>query len=144
MLALANEAEMNAHSGGLRRNTRIKNVFISVRLRSSVSVSVHGYDGCQLVHVNGNPTLPNEVLRAEEMELSKRRNYGLDSTAESSNITKLWAVSSAAEHRSYTPGATGSNPVPPTTYSRHRCRLRGGCGFFTVQLYPLAGDLHPG
>jgi hypothetical protein len=25
-----------------------------------------------------------------------------------------WAVSSVVEHRSYTPGVTGSNPVPPT------------------------------
>jgi hypothetical protein len=32
-----------------------------------------------------------------------------------STITKLWAVSSAAEHRSYTPGAVGSNPTPPTS-----------------------------
>ncbi len=46
-----------------------------------------------------------------------------------SNITPLWAVSSAAEHRSYTPRVTSSNLVPPTTYSRSRYRLRGGCGF---------------
>jgi hypothetical protein len=29
-------------------------------------------------------------------------------------INELGAVSSAAEHRSYTPGVAGSNPAPPT------------------------------
>gem|GEM_PF-2219861 len=27
-----------------------------------------------------------------------------------------WAVSSGVEYRSYKPGVTGSNPVPPTTF----------------------------
>jgi hypothetical protein len=43
--------------------------------------------------------------------------YGLEFRAKSSNITALRAVSSAAEHRSYTPRVAGSNPAPPTTYS---------------------------
>ena len=43
--------------------------------------------------------------------------YGLEFRAKSSNITTLWAVSSAAEHRSYTPGVASSNLAPPTTYS---------------------------
>jgi hypothetical protein len=40
--------------------------------------------------------------------------YGLEFRAKSSNITLLRAVSSAAEHRSYTPRVAGSNPAPPT------------------------------
>jgi hypothetical protein len=44
----------------------------------------------------------------------------------SNNIYGLWAVSSAAEHRSYTPGAVGSNPTPPTTYIHGKLRVRQG------------------
>ena len=40
--------------------------------------------------------------------------YGLEFRPESNNITPSRAVSSAAEHRSYTPGVTSSNLVPPT------------------------------
>ena len=58
------------------------------------------------------------------------------------------AVSSAAEHRSYTPGATGSNPVPPTTnpskavqYSLHSSKTRklsDGGGLF-IRIEPTGG-----
>jgi hypothetical protein len=41
-------------------------------------------------------------------------------------INVQWAVSSAEEHRSYTPGVTGSNPVPPTTYRKQYPRMRRG------------------
>ena len=60
--------------------------------------------------------------------------YGLASALKSCNINELWAVSSAAEHRSYTPGATGSNPVPPTTYSLTKCLLRLCCRFHGEQI----------
>ena len=40
--------------------------------------------------------------------------YRLASAVKSCNINTIWAVSSAVEHRSYTPGAVGSNPTPPT------------------------------
>ena len=50
--------------------------------------------------------------------------------------SQFWAVSSAAEHRSYTPGATGSNPVPPTKLLDVNHRFRN------VGHHPVNG-LHP-
>ena len=52
---------------------------------------------------------PGLVTRAKRVLF-----YGLDFKHKSNKINISRAVSSAAEHRSYTPGATGSNPVPPT------------------------------
>ncbi len=74
----------------------------------------HAIRGCEIGRRAERPILPNRVgFRGADRIIS----------------LALWAVSSAAEHRSYTPGATGSNPVPPTSYRRFLLWLRGGCRF---------------
>ena len=79
--------------------------------------------------VRGKVYLFSDIKRRPPLEVdenSQREGIGLTvvTNAHYSIFSPSGAVSSAVEHRSYKPGVTGSNPVPPTSFDRRMLKRR--------------------